>query len=609
MRKQSICFCLGVLLFPFVRVMADTDFRRFDNGAQVPDESYCDQPYVVETKDGNWLCVLTTGPGHESEPGQHIVATISRDKGKTWSGLIAIEPSEGPESSWGVPFVTPGGRVYVFYNYNGGPVPKRNGKPVVATLGGWYVYKYSDDNGKTWSERQRLPLTLAPVDLGNDWKGEFQMFWGIDKPKIIGDRMVFGFTRMGKYIHHLGEGWLFSSDNILSERDPAKIRWELYPSSQKGIRAEEFGSVQEEHNVVPLSGSSVFCMYRTQKGHPCHSYSRDGGRTWTTPVAATYAPGGRKIKTPMACPRVWRTADGKYLLWFHNTSSELKGTKAPWSGRNLGWISGGVEKDGVIHWSEPELVSYVTNKRKGASYPDLIEGKDVFYLFTTNKHDARIQHVSRSLVEELWRQPEIRSIAEEGLVLDVKDPVRGEKDMPRLPNLAEGGGFSVDIWIRLDSAESGQVILDSRDEEGRGLLLETVGDGALRVSLSDGATRSSWDSDPGLLGTGLWHHVVCNVDGGPKMISFIIDGKFNDGGDDVERPYGYGRFFPAEDERQVVVGPDLGDVSGGAVLAIAPSLKGRLGQLRLYNRYLRTSEAVGNYQTGKDSPRFKGAEE
>ena len=31
------------------------------------DEGYCDQPYVVITKDGNWLCVLTTGAGHEPD--------------------------------------------------------------------------------------------------------------------------------------------------------------------------------------------------------------------------------------------------------------------------------------------------------------------------------------------------------------------------------------------------------------------------------------------------------------------------------------------------------------------------------------------------------------
>ena len=70
------------------------------------------------TKDGNWLCVLTTGNGNEGAPHQHIISTISSDKGKTWSKPVEIEPSTGPEASWVMPLAVPGGRVYVFYTYN-----------------------------------------------------------------------------------------------------------------------------------------------------------------------------------------------------------------------------------------------------------------------------------------------------------------------------------------------------------------------------------------------------------------------------------------------------------------------------------------------------------
>src|SRR5271156_4676369 len=61
------------------------DRRNIVNGWQIPRENYSDQPYVVITKDGNWLCVLTTGVGNEGAPQQHIISTISSDKGKTWS--------------------------------------------------------------------------------------------------------------------------------------------------------------------------------------------------------------------------------------------------------------------------------------------------------------------------------------------------------------------------------------------------------------------------------------------------------------------------------------------------------------------------------------------
>ena len=60
-----------------------------------------------------------------------------------------------------MPLIMPGGRVYAFYDYNGDRVSTMLGssKPIRADMLGWYVYKYSDDDGRTWShERYRLPV-------------------------------------------------------------------------------------------------------------------------------------------------------------------------------------------------------------------------------------------------------------------------------------------------------------------------------------------------------------------------------------------------------------------------------------------------------------------
>ena len=40
---------------------------------------------------------------------------------------------------------------------------------------------------------------------------------------------------------------------------------------------------------------------------------------------------------------------------------------------------------------------------------------------------------------------------------------------------------------------------------------------------------------------------------------------------------------------------ELGDVNGTGQVQVAPSVQGTLSRLRVYNRYLRTSEAIGNY--------------
>ena len=55
---------LGILylLVPTILV-AQKDWRNIDHGDIIPDEAYSDQPYVVQTDDGAWLCIMTTGAG------------------------------------------------------------------------------------------------------------------------------------------------------------------------------------------------------------------------------------------------------------------------------------------------------------------------------------------------------------------------------------------------------------------------------------------------------------------------------------------------------------------------------------------------------------------
>jgi hypothetical protein len=45
----------------------------------------------------------------------------------------------------------------------------------------------------------------------------------------------------------------------------------------------------------------------------------------------------------------------------------------------------------------------------------------------------------------------------------------------------------------------------------------------------------------------------------------------------------------------LIANPALTELTGGAALKLAPSLNGELKLVRIYDRYLRTSEAVPNY--------------
>ena len=157
--------------------------------------------------------------------------------------------------------------------------------------------------------------------------------------------------------------------------------------------------------------------------------------------------------------------------------------------------------------------------------------------------------------------------------------------MPRLPNLREGRGFSIDLWLQMSDLSAGQLLLDARDKAGKGLMLTTTDTGAIQIDLSDGRTRAVWDCDPGILRPNQRHHVVVTVDGGRKIITFLFDGVLCDGG--TTRQYGWGRFSDA-----------LGDVNGSGRLRIAPRFRGELEVLRIYDRYLRTSEAVAHHLAG-----------
>jgi hypothetical protein len=138
--------------------------------------------------------------------------------------------------------------------------------------------------------------------------------------------------------------------------------------------------------------------------------------------------------------------------------------------------------------------------------------------------------------------------------------------------------------------------VDSRSNAaGGGLSLITTDRGTVQLSLrgSFGApnrdnavvTESSWDCDPGLLGAGEWHHLVAIVDGLAKVVCFVVDGQLGDGGH--ARPFGWAR-LPR----------DLRTIPTTRTLRLAPSFRGELAAVRIYQRRLLVSEAIGNWRAG-----------
>lgn len=583
------------------------DPRHLRNGLPIPGQKYCDQPYIVRTDDGAWLCVMTAGVGAEGDPGQNILSMRSTDHGKTWSTPVPVEPPGGPEASYAVLLKTPYGRVYCFYNHNTDNVRK-----VMREDGGFYtrvdslghyVFRYSDDGGRSWSPRRyEVPVREFECDRKNVYGGRLRFFWNVGRPLVVGSAAYVPHHKvgaMGPGFFAQSEGVFLRSDNILTERDPEKITWQTLPEGDVGLRPPPNGGrVAEEQSLVALSDGSLYCVYRTVAGHPAASYSRDGGRTWTPPAFAAYSPGGRLFKHPRAANFVWRCSNGKFLYWFHNhggAPARRSPAWDPYADRNPAWLCAGEERDGpggrVIVWTQPEILLYDDDPFIRMSYPDLVEENGRFWITETQKNVGRLHGIEPKLLDGLFSQFTARAVAAEGRLLQVENP-SGSVRLPRLPAFLTRdnsrpdhgrkdlrAGLTLDLALRLDDLAPGQELLDNRLPTGAGFALTTAAGGALRMCLSDGRTESSWESDRGVLQAGRRHHVSVIVDGGPKLILFVVDGLLNDGGD--QRQFGWGRYSA-----------DLRDVNGSPDLRVGRAVR----LLRVYGRALRVSEAVSNYR-------------
>ncbi|MDH7568615.1 MAG: exo-alpha-sialidase, partial [Armatimonadota bacterium] len=522
-----------------------------------------------------------------------------------------VEPSDGPEASYAVLLKVPGGRVYCFYNHNTDNL--RELKTVDGGIQrrvdsqGHFVFKYSDDHGRSWSaERYDIPVREMAIDRENVYGGKIRFFWNVGKPFIYDGVAYVSLHKVGNFgvgFFVRSEGVLLASRNLLTERDPSRVVWETLPEGDAGLRTPPGGGpIAEEQSYTTLSDGSFYVVYRSIDGYPVEAYSRDRGRTWSVPRYKCYAD-GRRMKHPRAANFVWKLENGKFLYWFHNHGGRFVPLLDPtgYNDRNPAWVCAGVEADSpegkVIRWSEPEILLYDDDPYIRMSYPDLVEEGGSVYITETQKDVARTHEIDAAFLEKLFAQFENTKRATGGLALSLPEPggtMPPEATMPRLPDFvtrdnqrADYGtrslrtGFTLDLWLSLPSLAPGAVLLDNRTEDGRGFCLMGVGDGALELLLNDGRTENRWRSDPRGLSAGKTHHVAVVVDGGPRIISYVVDGRFCDGGE--FRQFGWGRFSP-----------NLRGANGAQRLRIGAGVKA----LRVYTRALMTSEVVGNFRAG-----------
>ncbi len=617
MNPYKLMMTVAVLVFGWLTAECQTtDWRNIHSGYVIPDESYSDQPYIVKTDDGAWLCVLTTAAGHEGTSGQHIITQRSYDKGETWVDKVAVEPSDGPEASYAVLLKAPSGRIFVFYNHNtdnirwvqGDNPPYKDGQVKRVDSQGYFVFKYSDDHGKTWSSgRTSIPMRSFEIDRQNPYAGKIKFFWNVGK----------AFSHRGKAyvpIHKVGgfgegfftssEGALLCSENLLTIADPREATWNTLPDGGIGLRTPAGGgSIAEEQSFVVLSDGSFFCVYRTIDGHAAYTYSRDEGRTWDSPQYMRYAD-GRLMKHPRAANFVWKCENGKYLYWFHNHGGRFvkehpQRRIMSYNDRNPVWLSGGVEVDSpqgrVIQWSQPEILFYDDDPMIRMSYPDLIEEDGEYYITETQKDIARVHQVTAAWLEQLWGQFTATARYDDHVILQwQRDGIQKQQyriDTPMLPELFRRDtkpvdqpgmktdkGFSFDFVIETDQLTAGERLLSTVDASGKGWMIRVNDQQTIELVMNDGQTQAVWACTAGLLATDKPNHICIVVDGGPNIIYFVVNGQLDDGGD--IRQFGWGRFSPY-----------FRSANGSQTLTIASD---KVSRLSVYGRALMVSQAIGN---------------
>lgn len=595
------------------------DSRLLREGRPITAQFYADQPYIVRLADGTWLCALTTGDGEEGSSGQHVVSLRSQDCGQTWSKPVCIEPPSGPEASWVVPVLLPSGRVVVFYVYNKDNIrelpaddpPFAGGITHRMDSHGHYAYRWSDDGGLTWSaQRGEIPVREFAIDRENSTGGRVRLFWNVGKPRIVGGSVILplhkvagfgqgGFTR--------SEGAFVRSDDLLTLQNPLEASWITLPDGERGLRTPKGGGpISEEQCLCELSDGSLFSVYRSIDGFPVGSYSRNLGHTWSDPAYLVYAD-GRRVKHPRAACFLWRLAHGGYVLWFHNHGGEVLGSN-PWRNcrgyddRNPVWMVRGWEvpgEDGVtLVWGNPEVVLYEDDPLVRISYPDLVEEGDIIYLTETEKSVARVHLLEDKLADALRfgaKSFSGETLRNEAVFTWTK--TNRTTYVPPLPPFVAinafpphatadlRAGYTFECELAPGQRPQPGVIAQAWHPAHGGFRLEWTEDQRMRIVFSDGRIEHSASSNEILGNGGSGRNIQICVDGGPHIVTFVVDGVLCDGG--PLRQFGWAR----------VSGKFRGSCTRNLTIRMRfEAIGASLESLRIYPRAFLTAEMEALYR-------------
>lgn len=283
---------------------------------------------------GDYLLMFPDGLhyGHAPAKVNDMLAYRSRDRGQTWTG---------PEIAFNIDYnqhgfipLQPSGsrRLYAFGTQPlWGMYSREDGLHENAPIG----YRFSDDNGHSWSE---VRLIRPANDPG---------FLGMSVMRMCE-------TERGTWLLGTHEGdWsykpLITRQYILRSEDKG-ASWELVPGKRHGgWHAEPLGRM-DEGRPIAAGGDEVYLLVRTPTGRLWDSRSLDDGRTW-----AEFKP--TSMIHPDAPPMLFPLSDGQtWVNLHHNVHSQsayegLHGKMEGMKDRGQLWAS--LSRDSGRTWSDP----------------------------------------------------------------------------------------------------------------------------------------------------------------------------------------------------------------------------------------------------------------
>jgi hypothetical protein len=363
----------GLHNFPDLGILVNHGMSAQRIYARLPPDDWCGESRCVKTPGGDYLLMLTIGQHHYGgrlTKVNNMVAFRSSDQGKTWSG---------PQIAWNIPYnqhafvpFIPSGSTRI-YALGTEPIFKLLELPENAPIG----YRYSDDDGHTWSEGK----LIHPVD-DRDYIGIYIMRMCETGPGT----WILGPCTNENYREHnqvtTRQYGLRSTDRggtwTLLPR-PRPQGW-VIPGLEKLGKDPSMG----EGRPISLGGTKVAIFCRTTEGHLWQVRSEDDGLTWTPPQPTT-------LVHPPAPPMVFHLSDGKTLACFHHNRFTPKiGVIGSGQDRSELWVS--TSKEGLT-WTEPRFV--LANSAGGGtfggyadwcvSYQDMVADHGVLHLFFSHQ--------------------------------------------------------------------------------------------------------------------------------------------------------------------------------------------------------------------------------